>query len=116
MPSKSYLNADGFLGRAIQLLVFIAAQLTFSFEETVANAAILRLHTAALWAEVSQSRPGALHPADNQEMKATRASLRTGDYNDFDLGFQAEMDNHIGLAYANFERSGCHTDLGLPWS
>lgn len=24
-----------------------------SFEETVANAAILRLHTAALWAEVS---------------------------------------------------------------
>lgn len=27
--------------------------LTYSFEETVANAAILRLHTAALWAEVS---------------------------------------------------------------
>jgi hypothetical protein len=27
-----------------------------SFEETVANAAILRLHTAALWAEVSESR------------------------------------------------------------
>ena len=37
-------------------------------------------------------------------MKATRASLRTGEYNDFDLGFQAEMDNHIGLAYTNFER------------
>lgn len=37
-------------------------------------------------------------------MKATRTSLRTGDFNEFDLGFQAEMDNHIGLAYANFER------------
>ena len=75
--------------------------LTSSFEETVANAAILRLHTAALWAEVSQYGESL---ADNQEMKATRASLRTGEYNDFDLGFQAEMDNHIGLAYTNFER------------
>jgi leucyl-tRNA synthetase len=38
-------------------------------------------------------------------MKATRASLRTGELNAFDLGFQAEMDNHISLAYGNFERS-----------
>jgi hypothetical protein len=47
-------------------------------------------------------------------MKATRASLRTGEYNDFDLGFQAEMDNHIGLAYTNFERSVCHTEMASP--
>lgn len=36
-------------------------------------------------------------------MKATRDTLRTGDLNDFDLAFRAEMDNHITLAYANFE-------------
>jgi len=38
-------------------------------------------------------------------MKAARSTLRTGELNDFDLGFQAEMDNHIALAYANFEKS-----------
>ncbi|NXD32330.1 SYLC protein, partial [Spelaeornis formosus] len=48
-----------------------------NFEETVANAAILRLHTAAIWAE---------------EMKATKDSLRTGEWNEFDRGFQADMD------------------------
>jgi hypothetical protein len=47
-------------------------------------------------------------------MKATRASLRTGEYNDFDLGFQAEMDNHIGLAYTNFERSVLDILVGTP--
>lgn len=37
-------------------------------------------------------------------MKATKDSLRTGELNDFDLGFVAEMDNLIGLAYKNFEQ------------
>jgi hypothetical protein len=37
-------------------------------------------------------------------MKASKASLRTGEFNDFDLGFVAEMDNLIGLAYENFDR------------
>jgi hypothetical protein len=46
-------------------------------------------------------------------MKATRSSLRTGELNDFDLGFQAEMDNHIGLAYTNYERLVSCTILGL---
>ena len=60
-----------------------------NFEETVANAAILRLHTAALWAE---------------EIKATQDSLRTGPLNDFDRGFQADMDNLIEQAYSAFDR------------
>lgn len=38
MPSEPYCASEADLG---------------SFEETVANAAILRLHTAAIWAEVS---------------------------------------------------------------
>jgi hypothetical protein len=37
-------------------------------------------------------------------MKAAKASMRTGDFNDFDLGFIAEMDNLIGLAYEHFEK------------
>ncbi|ORY23359.1 leucine-tRNA ligase [Naematelia encephala] len=59
-----------------------------NFEETVANAAIMRLHTAALWAE---------------EMKATESTLRTGEFNQFDLGFQTEMDHLIGLTYQAYE-------------
>jgi hypothetical protein len=30
--------------------------------------------------------------------------MRTGEFNAFDLGFKAEMDNLIGLAYTNFEK------------
>jgi hypothetical protein len=46
-------------------------------------------------------------------MKSSRASLRTGTLNDFDLGFQAEMDNLIGLAYTNFERFVASADPKL---
>ena len=60
-----------------------------SFEETVANAAILRLHTAALWAE---------------EMKATKAELRTGELNEFDRGFIADMDALCEVTYEAFDR------------
>ncbi|WVQ77118.1 leucine-tRNA ligase [Cryptococcus sp. DSM 104548] len=60
-----------------------------NFEETVANAAILRLHTCSTWAE---------------EMKSTKDQLRTGEFNDFDRGFQAEMDALITEAYSAFEQ------------
>jgi len=60
-----------------------------SFEETVANAAILRLHTAALWAE---------------EMKAAKADLRTGEFNEFDRGFIADMDALCEVTYEAFDR------------
>ncbi|KAK4687665.1 leucyl-tRNA synthetase, partial [Tremellales sp. Uapishka_1] len=58
-----------------------------NFEETVANAAILRIHTACLWAE---------------EMKATKDSLRKGEYNDFDKAFLTEMDSLIQQTYSAF--------------
>nr|XP_031858784.1 leucine-tRNA ligase [Kwoniella shandongensis]KAA5525856.1 leucine-tRNA ligase [Kwoniella shandongensis] len=60
-----------------------------NFEEQVANAAILRLHTACTWIE---------------EMKATESSLRTGEFNDFDRGFRSEMDALITEAYSAFEQ------------
>ncbi|OWT35992.1 leucine-tRNA ligase [Cryptococcus neoformans Bt1] len=60
-----------------------------NFEETVANAAILRLHTCSTWAE---------------EMKSTKDQLRTGEWNDFDRGFRAEMDALIKEAYGAFEQ------------
>ncbi|WVQ82477.1 leucine-tRNA ligase [Cryptococcus sp. DSM 104549] len=60
-----------------------------NFEETVANAAILRLHTCSTWAE---------------EMKASEGSLRTGEWNDFDRGFRAEMDALNKEAYGAFEQ------------
>ncbi|WVN89149.1 leucine-tRNA ligase [Cryptococcus depauperatus CBS 7841] len=59
-----------------------------NFEEQVANAAILRLHTCLTWAN---------------EMKSVKDQLRTGDLNDFDIGFQAEMDALIKEAYTHFE-------------
>jgi leucyl-tRNA synthetase len=55
-----------------------------NFEETVANAAILRLHTACTWAE---------------EVKKEAGNLRTGDFNEHDKQFQAEMDSLIEGAY-----------------
>ena len=58
-----------------------------NFEETIANAAILRLHTACLWAE---------------EMKA-ELGMRTGPYNAFDMGFKAEMDALSIQAYDHFD-------------
>ncbi|WWD09639.1 leucine-tRNA ligase [Kwoniella europaea PYCC6329] len=67
-----------------------------NFEETVANAAILRLHTACLWAE---------------EMKSIESSLRTGEYNEFDRGFQAEMDAMIERAYDAFDQMEFKTAL-----
>lgn len=30
--------------------------------------------------------------------------MRTGEFSDFDLGFIAEMDNLIGLAYKHFDK------------
>lgn len=58
-----------------------------NFEETVANAAILRLHTACTWAE---------------EVKKEADNLRTGEYNEFDKQFQAEMDSLVEGAYKAF--------------
>ncbi|WWC58822.1 leucine-tRNA ligase [Kwoniella dejecticola CBS 10117] len=60
-----------------------------NFEETVANAAILRLHTACLWAE---------------EMKSIESTLRTGEFNEFDKGFQAEMNALIEQTYSYFDQ------------
>ncbi|ORX33463.1 leucine-tRNA ligase [Kockovaella imperatae] len=60
-----------------------------NFEETVANAAILRLHTAATWAE---------------EMKEASVSLRTGEYNQFDRDFEVEMNDLVGQTYQSFDR------------
>ncbi|WRT64371.1 leucine-tRNA ligase [Kwoniella shivajii] len=60
-----------------------------NFEETVANAAILRLHTACLWAE---------------EMKSTESTLRTGELNDFDRGFQTEIDSMVEDTYEAFDQ------------
>ncbi|EIW72383.1 hypothetical protein TREMEDRAFT_70706 [Tremella mesenterica DSM 1558] len=60
-----------------------------NFEETVANAAILRLHTACLWAE---------------DMKKSEGTLRAGPYNDFDKTFRTEMDSHIETCYAAYDR------------
>ncbi|WVF70246.1 leucine-tRNA ligase [Kwoniella sp. CBS 6097] len=60
-----------------------------NFEETVANAAILRLHTACLWAE---------------EMKSVKDTLRTGELNDFDRTFQVEMDALIEEAYKAYDQ------------
>lgn len=59
-----------------------------NFEETVANAAILRLHTACLWAE---------------EMKESADKLRTGEFNEFDRLFQAETDRLIEAAYNAYD-------------
>lgn len=59
-----------------------------NFEETVANAAILRLHTACQWAE---------------EMKKDAGQLRTGEFNEFDRLFQAEMDSLIENAYKAYD-------------
>jgi leucyl-tRNA synthetase len=59
-----------------------------SFEETVANAAILRLHTASLWAK---------------EIKAD-TSLRTGELNGFDECFKAEMNALIKGCFEAFEK------------
>lgn len=59
-----------------------------NFEETVANAAILRLHTACTWAE---------------EMKKDADQLRTGELNEFDRQFQAEMDSLIEAAYNAYD-------------
>lgn len=36
-------------------------------------------------------------------MKGAKADLRTGEFNDFDLGFQAEMDALIESTYKHFE-------------
>lgn len=55
----------------------------------MANAAILRLHTACLWAE---------------EMKATASTLRTGEFNEFDKGFRTEMDALIAGTYAAYDQ------------
>ncbi|WOO76690.1 Putative leucine--tRNA ligase, cytoplasmic [Vanrija pseudolonga] len=60
-----------------------------NFEETVANAAILRLHTASLWAK---------------EMKETASQLRTGEFNEFDRQFQTEIDALVEKAYAAYEK------------
>lgn len=59
-----------------------------NFEETVANAAILRLHTASLWAK---------------EIKADD-TLRSGEFNSFDQCFQAEMNALIKGCYEAFEK------------
>ncbi|RSH93027.1 cytosolic leucyl tRNA synthetase [Saitozyma podzolica] len=64
-----------------------------NFEETVANAAILRLHTACMWAE---------------EIKAAESTLRTGAFNDFDRGFRTEMDALIQGAYDAFDKWGLY--------
>jgi len=37
-------------------------------------------------------------------MKATAGSLRKGDFNEFDRGFQTEMDALIGGTYAAFDK------------
>ena len=37
-------------------------------------------------------------------MKASESSLRTGELNAFDRGFQADMDNLCELAYNAFDR------------
>jgi leucyl-tRNA synthetase len=60
-----------------------------NFEETVANAAILRLHTACLWAE---------------EIKVSAPNMRVGEYNEFDRLFQNEMNRLVEAAYATFDR------------
>ncbi|WVR06080.1 leucine-tRNA ligase [Kwoniella sp. DSM 27419] len=60
-----------------------------NFEETVANAAILRLHTSVLWAE---------------EMKSIKDTLRTGEFNDFDRIFQTEMNALIEEAYKSYDQ------------
>lgn len=59
-----------------------------NFEEPVANAAILRLHTACTWAE---------------EIKKDAGQLRTGDLNEFDRQFQAEMDSLVENAYKAYD-------------
>jgi leucyl-tRNA synthetase len=37
-------------------------------------------------------------------MKATESTLRTGEYNQFDKGFQADMDYLCEAAYEGFDK------------
>ena len=67
----------------------------------MANAAILRLHTASLWAKVSGEREAL---ADSQEMKNAKPNMRTGEFNEFDLALRAEMDELIAECYRHFEK------------
>ncbi|BEI94138.1 uncharacterized protein CcaverHIS019_0605970 [Cutaneotrichosporon cavernicola] len=69
-----------------------------NFEETVANAAILRLHTACTWAE---------------EVKKEAGSLRTGAFNEHDKQFQAEMDSLVEGAYKAYSEMNFKEALKL---